>query len=125
MYFSSMRQYSLFSFGISHKLVSHSVIGLVTSEPGHSSEEPAPWLALFPFPRSLAEGGSGVNWWYNVSNCGQATHAAPTQAPVPTEMVSEQSQSPRESRAQQSAEDYLVRSSLEMVLYFRFGEKRR
>lgn len=48
-YLSSMHQHSLFSFGISYKLVSHSVIGLVTSEPGYSSEEPAPWLTLFPF----------------------------------------------------------------------------
>lgn len=48
-------------------LVSHSVTQLVTSEPGHSSEEPAPHLFPSHFHAAWTDDGSGVDWWHNLS----------------------------------------------------------
>lgn len=102
-----MHQHSLFSFGISYKLVSHSVIGLVTSEPGYSSEEPAPWLTLFPFHAA----------WLREALVSAGVTILPSEDRPPVQllhrplfyqMASEQSQSPGEPRAQQSAEDLLT-----------------
>lgn len=108
--------------GISYMLVSHSITQLMTSEPGHSSEEPVPRLIPISMQPGLMEAQVSIGGTIR-PDWRQAAHTTLWPS-VPPQMAWEQSESPGEPGAEQRATVCPAHPSLEVVLSFCLGGKK-